>query len=150
MEEQWRDIPGFEGFYEASTLGRIISVNRRVGTHCGLFRIAKKTVLSPYRGRVELWKNGIAQNFAVERLLAITWPGLFTLVNRRRIRRVRRSDGIEFDSLTEAAKVTGCAAGNISAVCNGQGKKSGGYGWSYCDGQGAGLPAGLPGQGQPC
>ena len=26
--EQWKDVKGFEGFYEASTLGRIRSVDR--------------------------------------------------------------------------------------------------------------------------
>lgn len=28
MYEEWRDIPDFEGYYQASTLGRIRSVDR--------------------------------------------------------------------------------------------------------------------------
>lgn len=42
MEEIWRDIPGFEGYYQASTHGRIRSVERTVeyvkhygGKRCG-------------------------------------------------------------------------------------------------------------------
>jgi len=45
--------------------------------------------------------------------------------------RVRRSDGIEFDSINEAAEKTGCHATKISAVCRGSRKTTGGYGWEY-------------------
>lgn len=33
-DEVWKDIPGFEGHYEVSSLGRVSSVARRVDCHC--------------------------------------------------------------------------------------------------------------------
>lgn len=44
MVEIWKDIPGFEGFYQASTAGRIRSVDRSVTDAKGVVRF--------YRGRM--------------------------------------------------------------------------------------------------
>lgn len=33
MKEEWKDIPGYEGHYQASTLGRIRSLDRQVKHH---------------------------------------------------------------------------------------------------------------------
>jgi hypothetical protein len=44
---------------------------------------------------------------------------------------VRRSDGVEFPSMTLAADESGCTQPNISSVCNGRRKKAGGFGWEY-------------------
>lgn len=46
---------------------------------------------------------------------------------------VRRSDGIEFVSLTVAAEETGCHRTAISGVCIGTRKTAGGYSWEYCN-----------------
>lgn len=50
-----------------------------------------------------------------------------------RIRCVRRSDGVEFDSIIKAAEETNCYATNIGSVCNGKRKTTGGYGWEYVE-----------------
>ncbi len=46
-------------------------------------------------------------------------------------RPVRRSDGVEFESLAQAAEESGCRFENIWAICNGRGKTAGGYGWEF-------------------
>lgn len=44
---------------------------------------------------------------------------------------VRRSDGIEFESIRTAATVTNCGFQNVWSVCNGKRKTTGGFGWKY-------------------
>jgi len=46
---------------------------------------------------------------------------------------VRRSDGVEFINLSEAAEVTGCGISGISYVCNGHRRSCGGFGWEFVD-----------------
>ena len=45
--EEWRDIPGYEGRYQASNLGRIRSVARRVNICHGATRLMRGRVLRP-------------------------------------------------------------------------------------------------------
>ena len=47
-------------------------------------------------------------------------------------RRIRRSDGVEFNTQIEAAEKTGCDNADISKVCRGKAKTAGGYGWTFC------------------
>lgn len=54
MDEKWKDIPGYEGEYQASTLGRIKSVERRVRgehwkTHREFYRTVPERILKPGR-----------------------------------------------------------------------------------------------------
>lgn len=46
-------------------------------------------------------------------------------------RRVRRSDGKEFESLRLAARQNNCSHSNIGRVCRGEYKTVAGYGWEY-------------------
>lgn len=93
--EEWRDVVGYEGFYEVSNMGRVRSVKRFVNGRWGL-RPFKGVVLktsnrtkgskfSPfyYQG-VNLHKNGEAKNMHVHRLVAeafIPNPYNFPIVN---------------------------------------------------------------------
>jgi hypothetical protein len=79
--EEWRDIPGYEGLYQASTHGRIKTVagkttsNKRYKTRVWKERIMKPKV--EYAGRQDyricLWKDGKPKDFLVARLVALTW-----------------------------------------------------------------------------
>lgn len=81
--EEWRDIPGYEGTYEASTLGQIRSKagetthSMRHGARHWKQRILKQKVYTNNRGRcdarVDLWKDGKCKTFLVSRLVAMTW-----------------------------------------------------------------------------
>lgn len=81
--EEWRDIPGYEGIYEASSLGQIRSkagkttYSDRHGVRHWRERILKQKICRNKKGRcdarVDLWKNGVHKTFLVSRLVAMTW-----------------------------------------------------------------------------
>lgn len=83
MIEQWKDIPGYEGIYQASNTGNIRSVegkitsNSRYDIRRWSSRILKpkknKRTTGAYDLRVELWKNGAHKTLLVSRLVALTW-----------------------------------------------------------------------------
>lgn len=50
-EEIWKDIPGYEGRYQASTLGRIRSLDRRVKCAHGATRLVNGRILKPAASR---------------------------------------------------------------------------------------------------
>lgn len=78
MVEIWKDIPEYEGIYEASTLGRIrtcegkVTFSNRHGIRYWKQRVLKpKTYESGYR--VTLWKNKQPKDILVHRLVATTF-----------------------------------------------------------------------------
>ena len=81
--ETWRDIPEYEGLYEASTLGRIrtkagkTTHTQRHGVRHWKQRVLKQKLCRNKKGRidarVELWKNGAHHTFLVSRLVAMAW-----------------------------------------------------------------------------
>ena len=83
MEEQWKDIPGYEGIYQASNLGQIrtcagkITSSARFPHRVWKQRILKQKRSTNTKGRVdyhvELWKDGNHKTFLVSRLVAMTW-----------------------------------------------------------------------------
>lgn len=80
---EWRDIPGFEGYYQASIYGQIRSVDRLV-KHCkgknGL-RLIKGRMLKPQENKqtkyytVMLSVNGYPKCFTVHSLVAAAFLG---------------------------------------------------------------------------
>lgn len=85
MEEIWKPIPGYEGLYDASSLGRIRSTPGKT-TSSARFkkRVWKSRIMKPkkenppYRSdlRLTLWKDGKAYDHLVARLIASTWHGI--------------------------------------------------------------------------
>ena len=73
LHEEWRAVPGYEGLYSASTLGRIKSLQRGR-------RIGNK-ILSAAGGHkggyliVALSKGGITRTFSVHRLVLLAFVG---------------------------------------------------------------------------
>lgn len=76
-EEEWKDIPSWQGLYQASSFGNIRSLeNSRQICHRGVVytRTYGGKQLSPKRGRggylyVNLWKNNCGHMRAVHRLV---------------------------------------------------------------------------------
>lgn len=83
MDELWRDIPNYEGLYQASTKGRIRTCEgKTTKTERHGVRHWQQRILKPkapkaqgYRGdkRVTLWKDGKHKDYLVARLVALTW-----------------------------------------------------------------------------
>nr|DAI81561.1 MAG TPA: homing endonuclease [Caudoviricetes sp.] len=84
MQEQWKDIPGYEGRYQASTLGHIRSVSHRVrignlrsGKEC--YRIMRGCVLKPGKycksGHVSVVLGHKATGTPVHQLIMLTFVG---------------------------------------------------------------------------
>jgi hypothetical protein len=48
MEEIWKDIKGYEGYYQVSNLGRVKSLNRYVKYPNGSLRLFKEKILCQY------------------------------------------------------------------------------------------------------
>lgn len=80
--EIWKDIPDYEGLYEASSFGRIRThKNKTTYTQKHGIRHWKSRIMKG-RGdfyttgrRVGLWKNGKVKDWLVARLIAITFLG---------------------------------------------------------------------------
>lgn len=80
--EEWRDIPGYEGLYQASSKGQIRTVEgkttftARHGERHWKSRIMKGRGDNYATGkRVGLWKDGKCKEFLVSRLVALTFLG---------------------------------------------------------------------------
>lgn len=79
--EQWKDIPGYEGIYQASNEGQIrstpgkVTSNARYPLRMWKSRILKQKGKGSGRGdrRVSLWKNGKEKTHLVARLVASAW-----------------------------------------------------------------------------
>ena len=91
MEEVWKDIPEYEGLYQASTLGRIRSVDRLILSRGGFFKHLKGVILiQTTAGRgyasVMLSKNGLTKRWNVHRLIALTFipnPNNYPEINHK-------------------------------------------------------------------
>lgn len=83
MEVLWKDIPGYEGLYQASTDGQIRTVDGKITSNSlHPIRVWKQRIMKQKYGKrknglmdakICLWKNGKEKTFLVSRLVAMTW-----------------------------------------------------------------------------
>lgn len=81
MEEQWKDIEGYEGKYQVSDLGRVRSLDRtvhtmRFGKPCDIFfrgTIIRQVKRKNGYMKVGLYRNNELKTFNVHRLVAIAF-----------------------------------------------------------------------------
>lgn len=101
MEEIWKDIPDYEGIYQASTFGRIrtcegkTTYTKRHGIRHWKQRVLKpkgETYATGYR--VSLWKNGKKKDLLVARLVGATFLGKSNLT-------INHIDGNRFNNHIE-------------------------------------------------
>ena len=85
MQEIWKPIPGYEGLYDASSIGRIRTSPMKTTSNARYpVRVWKSRILKPkgprnirrQDGRVSLWKDGEHKDLLVARLVAMAWIGL--------------------------------------------------------------------------
>lgn len=152
-----RDIPGWEGYYQASSDGHIFSVRRQL--------YLKESGGDDYH-MVTLQVKNIYRCEYVHRLVAMAFipnpdPEKYTDVNhideikyhnypnnlewcsrkyninygtalKRRSRAIYCEEtDTTYDSINQAARVLNLHVGNISAVCNGINKTTGGYHFQF-------------------
>ena len=88
--EIWKDIEGYNGLYQISTLGRIKSLDRKVFNN-GTFQLIKGKILNPCNNGnnylyINLCKNSEIKRVAIHRLVAqafIDNQNNFTQVNHK-------------------------------------------------------------------
>lgn len=95
MHEEWRDVPGYEGYYQVSSFGNVKSVARCFSLNeraqrCVIDVVMKQHVIISNGGNeylaVWLRKAGQRRKFFVHRLVAITFlpnPEQKEVVNHR-------------------------------------------------------------------
>ena len=68
--ENWVDIPGYEGLYQISDMGNVVSLNFHNTGHPRL--LCQENIKLGYK-RVTLSKNGKTKRFSVHRLVALVF-----------------------------------------------------------------------------
>ena len=109
--ETWKDIPGYEGIYQASDLGQIrsapgkVTSSKRFNKRVWKCRVLKQKASGRGDYRVSLWKDGTQKDFLVARLVAITWcPGFsdgLTVNHKDGDFQNNRADNLEWLSLRD-------------------------------------------------
>jgi len=99
--EVWKDIQGYEGYYQVSNLGRVRGLQRTVKHWRGTDKILKaksSTIFISSYGyhNVNLFKNGIKKSYLVSRLVAIA----FISNNRdvKEVNEVNHINGVKTDN----------------------------------------------------
>src|SRR5690554_2958435 len=87
MEEIWKWIPNYEGIYKASNLGRIKSVERRIRTSQGNYRLYRERIIKQCLPNhrylmVSLCRESKQVSRTVHSLIAETFLG-YTCTNRK-------------------------------------------------------------------
>lgn len=80
LKEIWKDIPGYEGYYQVSNLGRVRSIDREVVYRDGKKCLYKGRLLKPREDKngyfqVGLSKLGKVKTFKVHRLVLEAFKG---------------------------------------------------------------------------
>ena len=81
-KEIWKDIKGYEGLYQASTMGRIRSMDRKVIRSDGQIRNFKSKIIKPVKKIknnetlfVSLSKNNRLKTYTVHKLVMLAFKG---------------------------------------------------------------------------
>lgn len=115
MEEIWKDVVGYEGYYEVSNLGNVRSVDREIVKSDGVVqprraRAMAKSLNTDGYLTVKLSKDGKSERIAVHRLVALAFipnPNRLSDVNHIDFDRTNsRVDNLEWISHKENVHYT--------------------------------------------
>lgn len=121
--EEWRDVAGYEGLYQVSSMGRLKRLEKRVRTFNG-FRTRKEMIIKPIvqhsgYAHVGLWDNGILKQARLHRLVAEAFchnpdPEHKTQVNHLNEDKLdNRACNLEWVTAKENTNYGGCIARRI-------------------------------------
>lgn len=116
MAEQWRDVPGYEGLYQVSDMGRVRNRKRR--------RHLRPSVKKSGYAQVTLSKDGVSAYYSIHRVVASAFlpnPGELPQVNHKNGDKLdNRLANLEWCSASENQqhrhKVLGQPGGHPKAV----------------------------------
>lgn len=117
--EIWKDIVGYEGYYQVSNLGRVKSLDRYSTTKRGVIKNTKGKILSLSLKKegylsVMLCVNSDKHRFNAHRLLAITF-----LPNPLNLPEVNHKNGIKSDNTIENLEWVTKSENSLHAIKNG-------------------------------
>jgi hypothetical protein len=146
MTEEWRDVPEFEGIYQASSLGRIRSLSRKIPFKHS-YRWQKGRILSPSKNNkgyfcFKLCKNGEQFPTMVHQVVARTFIG-----EKPEGREVAHKDGNPANNAADNLKYKTPSENNRDKIFHGTHKEGEGLSQSkLCDAavlfiRGSGIPS---------
>lgn len=87
MEEIWKDIKGYEGYYQVSNLGNVRSLDRKIGSRILKGRGVKAVTDKDGYLMAHLSRNGKATYFRIHRLVAISF-----IQNKENLKEINHKD----------------------------------------------------------
>lgn len=80
LDEIWKPIPEYEGYYEVSDQGRVRSIDRVIVRDNGMPQTVRSRVLRPALNRLgyegcHLYRRGMGEGFSVHRLVLLAFVG---------------------------------------------------------------------------
>lgn len=101
MEEEWRDIEGYEGYYQVSNLGRVKSLDRIITYKDNRKFLKKGNVMTQTKDKegyltIGLSMNGKQKTFKVHRLVAMSF-----IPNGEKLPQVNHLNSLVYDNKVE-------------------------------------------------
>ena len=162
MKEEWKDIQGFEGYYQVSNMGRVKSLNyKRTGKEkimkgvddgrgyliltlyregkgktCKIHKLVAQAFLENPKGYNEVnHKDENKYNNCADNLEFCSRQYNIEYSQAKAVIGINKVSGLilDFPSAMEAERQTGISHGNICKCCNGKRKSAGGHVWFFVD-----------------
>jgi hypothetical protein len=111
--EEWKSVPGYEGQYEVSDLGKVRSLDRSVVNKDGIRRRVPGVMLKPGKNalgyfHVALCKDGVPRSWKVHQLVALAFigprPEGMDTCHTNDIRTDNRAVNLRYDTHSENAR----------------------------------------------